>query len=273
MSNKKVFIIIIVFVLLISSIGITTFSLGFKDVTNDKWYFNAIHEISNNNIMTGSSKDVFTPNGYVTRAELAQVALNIIAFQDGKIKEEISNILLDANSTVSIEANGWYGSGVIVGDGLVLTAYHVVKHSIDKSCLVMEYGRYTQEIGEIIKFDEQSDLAIIRVKTVYQPIVISDSEISLLDDVYIIGNPLQIKNSFSYGKISNKDIWLSGDSYSLHQIDANVNAGNSGGVVLNVNGELIGIIKSKIDPTQGSGLAFFIKLQEIKKIISEPQGN
>ena len=265
---KKLTTTILISILIIYAITLTAYSLGFKDVTNDKWYWDAVNYVSEEGIMTGSN-GYFYPNKPVTRAELAQVTMEIMQSQDNDIKDEISNILSKVESVVLIStADGTYGSGIAISKNLILTANHVVKNSTDKTCKVAIGERYSEYIGQIIKQDVSLDLAIIKVDKELKPITIADSDIGILDEIYIIGHPLSLRNSFSYGTVGNVGVYINGKARKK-QLNVNVNSGNSGGCVLNSNGELVGIVISKLSPELGEGLAFSSALENITEFIKD----
>ncbi len=147
------------------------------------------------------------------------------------------------------------GSGVIVtADGTVLTNNHVVEGAEKITVLMSDDKTYD---AKIVGLDEASDLAVLKIEAVNLPFLnLGNSDNVRVGDVVLaIGNPLGIGQTVTAGIISAKGrrTGLSDGSYEdFLQTDAPINRGNSGGALVNLNGELIGI-NSQILSSGGAG--------------------
>ncbi|MBK6587869.1 MAG: trypsin-like peptidase domain-containing protein [Acidobacteria bacterium] len=137
------------------------------------------------------------------------------------------------------------GSGVVVeANGTIITNYHVVEGA-DKIKVLMSDNRSFD--AKVVGSDQPSDLAVLKIEAANLPFLTlgnSDS-VRVGDIVLAIGNPLGIGQTVTAGIISAKgrQTGLSdGQSFEdFLQTDAPINRGNSGGALVNLNGELIGI--------------------------------
>lgn len=162
----------------------------------------------------------------------------------------------------SLETN--LGSGVIVGDGIILTNHHVIEGA-DRIQVALASGRTLD--AEVLGTDPDTDLAVLRTKEKGLPgIGIGDGRnIRVGDVVLAIGNPFGIGQTVTQGIISatgrNK---LGINTYeNFIQTDAAINPGNSGGALVDAHGRLIGIntaIFSKSGGSQGIGFAIPVDL-------------
>jgi serine protease Do len=147
------------------------------------------------------------------------------------------------------------GSGVIVSaDGTVLTNNHVVEGA-EKITVVMSDDKTYD--AKIVGLDEPSDMAVLKIEATNLPFLnLGNSDNVRVGDVVLaIGNPLGIGQSVTAGIISAKGrrTGLSDGSYEdFLQTDAPINRGNSGGALVNIAGELIGI-NSQILSSGGAG--------------------
>ena len=137
------------------------------------------------------------------------------------------------------------GSGVIVSaDGTVLTNNHVVEGATKITVLLNDDQSYE---AKVVGLDEASDLAVLKIEAVNLPFLnLGNSDNVRIGDVVLaIGNPLGIGQTVTAGIISAKGrrTGLSdGRSFEdFLQTDAPINRGNSGGALVNLTGELIGI--------------------------------
>ncbi|MBO5501691.1 MAG: trypsin-like peptidase domain-containing protein, partial [Clostridia bacterium] len=176
------------------------------------------------------------------------------------------------------------GSGVVVAQGYVLTNYHVVE---DASRLEVVSGEETYE-AVLAGSDESLDLAVLKVNGEFPiaPVVLGDSDVLNVGDWAIcIGNPLSFTGTTTVGVISalNREITNSTtdiygrrtDSVNLMiQTDAAINAGNSGGGMFNVAGELIGVPSMKytgsyMSATSVEGIGMAIPINVAKPLIED----
>ena len=152
------------------------------------------------------------------------------------------------------------GSGVVVAQGYVLTNYHVIEDATRLEVVIDEQTYPAQLMGT----EEATDLAVLYVEGLnVEPVVLGDSDMLQIGDWAIcIGNPLGFTGTTTVGVISalNREVTGSAtDAYGkratnlMIQTDAAINAGNSGGGMFNVVGELIGIPTLKYSSSGSSG--------------------
>ncbi|MEE2023902.1 trypsin-like peptidase domain-containing protein [Alkalimonas mucilaginosa] len=135
------------------------------------------------------------------------------------------------------------GSGVIMSpEGYILTNHHVV-YGADHIEVALQDGRWLEAL--LIGHDEITDLALLYVETDNLPAIPQDPELQpqVGDVVLAIGNPLNLGQTVTQGIISaNGNNGLSSRGYiDFMRMDAAINAGNSGGALVNSNGTLVGI--------------------------------
>lgn len=156
------------------------------------------------------------------------------------------------------------GSGVIINadKGYVLTNNHVIDGA-NKITVKLNDGREYK--AKVIGKDSQSDVALIQLekaKNLTQIKVADSDKLKVGDFVVAVGNPFGLGQTVTSGIVSAKSRSADGDSNNYEnyiQTDAAVNQGNSGGPLLNLNGELVGINTAIIAPSGGNvGIAFAI---------------
>ncbi|MDD3335346.1 MAG: trypsin-like peptidase domain-containing protein [Eubacteriales bacterium] len=178
------------------------------------------------------------------------------------------------------------GSGVVIAKGYVLTNYHVVE---DATMLEVTMGDQTYS-ATVAGTDETLDLAVLKVDNLdIEPVVLGDSDVLNVGDWAIcIGNPLSFTGTTTVGVISALNREISNnttDAYGLRtndvnlmiQTDAAINAGNSGGGMFNVAGELVGVPSMKYtgsyyssSTVEGIGMAIPINVAKplIEQVVS-----
>ncbi len=172
------------------------------------------------------------------------------------------------------------GSGVIVSaDGTILTNNHVVEGAEKITVLMSDDRTYD---ARVIGLDEPSDLAVLKIEATNLPFLnLGNSDNVRVGDVVLaIGNPLGIGQTVTAGIISAKGrrTGLSDGSYEdFLQTDAPINRGNSGGALVNLSGELIGInsqILSSGGQNGGSiGIGFAIPSNMSKSVMEQLVAN
>jgi serine protease Do len=166
------------------------------------------------------------------------------------------------------------GSGVIVkNDGTILTNHHVIDGA-DRITVEMNDGETFE--AKVIGSDPPSDLAVLKIDGKDLPfLTLGDSDrVRIGDIVLAIGNPLGIGQTVTSGIISAKSRRTGlGDGSSFQdflQTDAPINQGNSGGALVNVNGELIGINSQILSRSGGNiGIGFAIPSNMAKSVMEQ----
>jgi serine protease Do len=167
------------------------------------------------------------------------------------------------------------GSGVIVSaDGSVLTNHHVIDGA-EKITVRMLDGKTFD--AKIVGSDAPSDLALLKIETAHLPfLTLGNSDTVRVGDIVLaIGNPLGIGQSVTAGIISAKGrrTGLSDGSFEdFLQTDAPINRGNSGGALVNLAGELIGINSQILSSGQGGGsigIGFSIPSNMAKSVLEQ----
>lgn len=179
--------------------------------------------------------------------------------------------ILDSNSTQELGL----GSGIIVSDnGYIVTNWHVTGDKYSTCYVTLENGEMYS--GSVVWADIDLDLSIIKINAIgLDCVTFGDSDkVKLGQAVWAIGNPIGIEfqRTITAGIISglNRTIKIedeNGDAYmeDLIQTDASINSGNSGGPLINSDGEIIGINTVKI--TSAEGIGFAIPINIIKPVI------
>ncbi|MCY0860154.1 MAG: trypsin-like peptidase domain-containing protein [Sulfolobaceae archaeon] len=151
------------------------------------------------------------------------------------------------------------GSGFSIGKGLFVTSYHVIGNASEVR-IVSKEGYVTK--GEVIAINPFNDLALIYGDELDLPGLNISTEYHLGDVVLAIGNPLGLE-SVTMGIISGVDRTITspaGNTLYVLQTDAAVNPGNSGGPLVNLKGEVVGVVTAMIPYAQGIGFAVPSKL-------------
>jgi serine protease DegQ len=164
------------------------------------------------------------------------------------------------------------GSGVIVSaDGYILTNYHVVD-AADEIEVGLADGR--KEAAQIVGTDPETDLAVIRIKAGNLPVMVMGhaDEARVGDVVLAIGNPFGVGQTVTMGIISalGRNNLHINHFENFIQTDAAINFGNSGGALVDTNGNLLGINSAIYSQTGGSvGIGFAIPVSTAKMVLEQ----
>src|SRR5574344_931194 len=163
------------------------------------------------------------------------------------------------------------GSGVIISkDGYIVTNNHVVKDADDVEVKLNDNREFK---ARIIGTDETTDLALIKIEgSDLTPLPIGNSDnLKLGEWVLAVGNPFNLTSTVTAGIVSAKARTLSANGIeSFIQTDAAINAGNSGGALVNVKGELVGINAMLYSQTGSySGYGFAIPTTIMNKVVDD----
>ena len=162
------------------------------------------------------------------------------------------------------------GSGVVVNEsGDILTAYHVVNDAIE---IKVTFADGTHSTAEVISAEPENDIAVLHPHQppgLIVPAVLGNPyRMRIGDEAFAVGNPLGLAGSLSAGVISGFDRSIPLDDgghllEGLIQFDAAVNPGNSGGPLLNRDGQVIGIVTALANPSEQeffTGIGFAVPI-------------
>lgn len=184
----------------------------------------------------------------------------------------------NVDSVVSIEVRDsyskGYGTGFIVSEkGYIVTNYHVVENATNVTVTLYDESQYT---AKVIGFEESNDLAVIKIEPkgkIESLIYGKSSDLSVGDDVYVIGNPLgDLTFTLTKGVVSALNRLIdtgSGFDINMFQTDAAVNGGNSGGPVFDKHGFVVGIASAKYASASIEGLSFCVPIDDVRSMIDE----
>ncbi|WP_312614676.1 trypsin-like peptidase domain-containing protein [Oscillibacter sp.] len=167
------------------------------------------------------------------------------------------------------------GTGMIFREnGYVLTNYHVVAGSHDCS-VTLASGRTYEAL--YVGGDSGNDVAVLKLEATGLPAAeMGDSDALMVGDtVYAIGNPLgvELRGTLTDGIVSaiNRDVDVSGRTMTLIQTNAALNEGNSGGPLINVYGQVVGVntIKMMSFSSNVEGLGFALPMRSVQKMVND----
>lgn len=176
------------------------------------------------------------------------------------------------------------GSGIIISDdGYILTNNHVISSDTSTSSFyaiteatsikVNLYNSDETFDATVIGTDSYTDLAVLKIdKTGLTPATLGDSNnVKVGEFVMAIGNPLGMDYSVTTGVVSavNREVESEGTTYYAIQTDAAINSGNSGGALVNANGEVIGVNTLKLSGTGIEGIGFAIPISSTTSVVNQ----
>ncbi len=163
------------------------------------------------------------------------------------------------------------GTGVVIDEsGVILTNLHIVKDAVEIRVLFADGTRAT---AQVIVTQPENDLAVLRADETPDDLVAatltSSATLRVGDEVMAVGNPFGVANSLTSGVVSGLDRMFkspkTGETLTgLVQFDAAVNPGNSGGPLVNRNGEVVGIVTALLNPTDQDvfiGIGFAVPIE------------
>ena len=169
------------------------------------------------------------------------------------------------------------GSGVVVSsDGYIVTSNHVIEDASEVQVVFDDNSSYD---AKVIGTDPQTDLALLKVDASSLDFVTygNSDNVRIGEWVLAVGNPFNLTSTVTAGIVSAKarNIGILRDGSGLQiesfiQTDAAVNPGNSGGALINLNGELVGINTAIATPTGTyAGYSFAVPVTLVKKVIDD----
>lgn len=234
------------------------FDPGFYDKAIHKSIQDAIHtgfyELMNND----SLRTLLERPNNVNKAFESQ-----LKFEAGRIPSDLPGA---QKAVVTITNDNGHGSGCVVGkNGHILTNYHVASED-DLKVILDDNKRYEPTV---VRSNKNADLAILKIDKNFDVTfkLPQEAKYKAGQTVYSIGTP----SSVELGQTLSKGI-ISGvrenEDWKLIQMDASVNPGNSGGALVNENGELIGIVNKKATGFGVEGVGFSIPAEKTIETLS-----
>ena len=171
------------------------------------------------------------------------------------------------------------GSGfIITQDGYIVTNHHVISGASSVTVTLYDGTEYP---ATVVGSDSDYDVAVLKINaTDLQPVTLGNSSsVNVGDSVLAIGNPLgELTFSMSQGIVSccDRAINVDGTPFNMIQVDASINPGNSGGPLMNLYGEVVGIVSAKYSSysdTTVEGLGFAIPIGDVQAIITDIMEN
>lgn len=228
--------------------------------------------------------NVFTTpqEGLVDFSEVAENIVHTVVhvktktIQNYAYRNPIMEFFYGEQSSQPREVRG-YGSGVIISsDGYIITNNHVIEGA-DEVDVTLNDNRTFH--ANVIGRDPSTDIAVLKIDSEGLPYVrYGDSDkLKLGQWVIAIGNPFNLTSTVTAGIVSAKgrSLGILDSQYRIEsfiQTDAALNAGNSGGALVNTSGELVGINTAIISPSGSySGNSFAIPINIVKKVVEDLQ--
>ncbi|MCB0791954.1 MAG: trypsin-like peptidase domain-containing protein [Flavobacteriales bacterium] len=193
---------------------------------------------------------------------IAKVSAKNSADYSGLVKECMA-------STVTVKTNFGFGSGFVIADnGYILTNYHVIKGA-EKIEAIFNNG--FSFVAEEVRTNKDRDIALIKIPgSGFKPIPLGAGEAAsdVGEEVLLIGTPksVELGQTVTKGIISGKRTF---EEKPYIQTDVAVNAGNSGGPLINIRtGEVVGVIVAKVVDSGVEGLGFAIPIEDCRKALN-----
>jgi S1-C subfamily serine protease len=178
------------------------------------------------------------------------------------------------------EPDGGLGSGVVIDDaGDILTALHVVNNA---TAIRITFADGSDSSASIIATQPENDIAVLHPDTppanIFPATLGNPNAMNVGDEAFVVGNPFGLYGSMSSGIISGFDRSFEMPEtkeriQGLIQIDAAVNPGNSGGPLLNREGQVVGIITAILNPTEDDvfiGIGFAVPITTAAQAVGLP---
>ena len=243
----------------------------------------------NSNFSSSSSNS--QSSGYVDQVSLSNYS-DTAVYAANKILPSIVGIQIEYNVTSMFSIFGGNqsstatatGSGIIISDdGYILTNNHVVSSSESEAyyqvseatkITVTLFNDDTQYEATIVGTDEETDLAVIKIDaTGLTKAEFADSDsIKVGEFAMAVGSPLGLQSTITCGVVSavNREVTdTDRKTYTLIQTDAAINAGNSGGALVNSEGKVIGVNTLKLTGNDVEGMGFAIPINSTTDITSQ----
>lgn len=260
MKRHVISLYVIVMILLVSQtftmymLIIRTTQLGiqinntYSDLKNDeREIYSKIGQISSNLINAENSIQKISTTQTSFEKQISEIKAGTSADFSGIIESSL-------NSVVAIVTDVGQGTGFIVNEnGFIVTNAHVLFNAKYAKAITAQKESID---SELVGYNLNMDLAVLKIPGQFNKFEIGNSdEVKIGEKVIAIGNPLGLSFSATEGIISARDRVGSNNLPYYFQTDVSLNPGNSGGPLINKQGEVIGINNFKISGAENIGFA------------------
>lgn len=243
-----------------------------------------------NKLLGSQSSTLTTPTSSVTTSQATKISISDYSDTSVSVAESVLPSVVGITITYQIDSifgtsttSNATGSGIIISeDGYIVTNNHVISSESSSSFYAIEkatgikinlYNDTETYDATIIGTDIYTDLAVLKIeKTGLTPAVLGNSDdVKVGEFVMAVGNPLGMEYSVTSGIVSavDREVESEGTTYTAIQTDAAINSGNSGGALVNQNGEVIGINTLKLAGTGIEGIGFAIPISSTTSVINQ----
>ena len=232
-----------------------------------------------------------TSSSILNKSEIQSNVVNLADYSNTAISVAEKSLPSVVGITVTYQISSIFGgrssgeatgSGIIVSeDGYIVTNNHVISSESSSFYAITEatgikvnlYNSTESYEATVVGTDAYTDLAVLKIeKTGLTPATLADSaEVKVGEFVMAVGNPLGMDYSVTSGIVSavNREIESEGTTFTAIQTDAAINSGNSGGALVNSNGEVIGINTMKFAGNGIEGIGFAIPISSATSVIEQ----
>lgn len=278
---KILLLIILLLVVGLSAAAYMGYSIGYMAAMNEvKGLREQVEALSKNIAVLRKNLETMAQNATKYNLPAENVSLS-------DLYERVKNSVVMIRGLIRVPSVFGYSYGRVQGSGfiynytgraVIITNYHVVRNTLNITVTFADGDSYP---ASILGYDPYADLAVLEAdapKSKYRPLdVVSSSTLKVGDIVIAVGNPYGLYGSMSVGVVSALGRTITAEGAGNYPI-ANViqttvplNPGNSGGPLLNVRGEVVGVTTAIISGSQGVSFAIPSNtlLREIKWLVEE----
>ena len=247
---------------------------GFEDYESYQDFFDSYYETSASSPSGGSSIPRATVEEGFELAPLPEQESAELTLQE--IYEKCSPSVVGITAMVSDTSYFW-GTGIVISEsGFIATNAHIIEGAYSATVTLWNDKEYE---ALLVGIDSVSDLAVLKIEAKnLSPAEFCSDQVSVGDRVAAIGNPLgaELRGTMTDGIISaiSRDIPYNNHSMTLLQTNAAINDGNSGGPLINMHGQVVGITNMKMKAATSSataieGIGFAIPVKTICSVVDE----
>lgn len=256
-------------IILLITLSIFTYILFVRQQLN----YNLLEKrISDLRLETQTNVNALSTSLIQTRSEVINLSSDLGSINQqfnvlkASVGEDFSGVIdQSVPSVVTIKTDIAQGTGFIIdSQGYIVTNYHVVEGA--QAAIVITSDNSDHKVG-LVGYDSNLDIALLKVEGTYSDLSLANSDaVTVGEKVIAIGNPLGLQFSVSQGIVSAIDRQGPNGVSGYIQTDAALNPGNSGGPLIDKNGQVVGINNFKVSDSESIGFA--LESDYIKQVVN-----